>query len=427
MQPTALHPRDLLLPDKSISARGNPVIFLRRLCWVICCLSPLGLQAQIDPVERELIQFGYNIAMQGHAPLAGYAFYYLNKPNFFNTNLTLRLAVAPTYLDSELGISSLLGENTDLGVGVAGGGFADNYAEVRGGKYLPKESFTGYGGEMSLSLYHLFNRGAQIPLNGMLRGIAHYSIYSRDNDTADDFELAKDHGTFSVRTGLRFGGREPTLFPSLAMELSIWYEGFFRTEDHRYGFNDDRKLEPMSHLFWGEALLAYTLPEWKHNFYVSLTAGTSLDADRFSTYRLGALLPLVAEYPLSLPGYYYQEISAKDFVLLGVNYIIPLDEKQKWNINGTLSTAGVNYLPGLEQPGNWHSGVGVGILYKTQSLKVMLGYGYGVDAIRSQGRGAHSIGLLMQLDWSQAYNAIFSPDSPNRWRGFQKVLGLMGG
>jgi hypothetical protein len=414
------------LPHKSISASGYPVNFLRRLCWLIFLLSPIGLQAQIDPVERELIQVGYNIAMQGHAPLAGYAFYYLNKPNFFNTNLTLRLAVAPTYLDSELGISSLLGEDTDVGVGVAGGGFADNYAEVRRGTYLPSESFSGYGGEMSLSLYHLFNRGAEIPLNGLLRGIAHYSTYSRDDKTADDFEMAKDHGTFSVRTGLRFGGREPTLYPSLAMELSIWYEGFFRTDDRSYGFNKDRKLEPMSHLFWGEALLAYTLPEWKHNFYVSLTAGTSLDADRFSTYRLGALLPLVAEYPLSLPGYYYQEISAQDFVLLGVNYIVPLDDKQKWNINGTLTTAGVNYLSGLEQPGNWHSGVGLGILYKTQSLKVMLGYGYGVDAIRSQGRGAHSIGILMQVDWAQAYNAIFSPDSPNRWRGFQKVLGLMG-
>jgi len=34
----------------------------------------------------------------------------------------LRLAVAPTYLDSELGFSHLLGENTDLASAVAGGG-----------------------------------------------------------------------------------------------------------------------------------------------------------------------------------------------------------------------------------------------------------------------------------------------------------------
>ncbi len=380
---------------------------------------------QIDPFQRELIQVGYNQALQGHPPLSGYAFYYLNRPNFFNTNLTLRLAVAPTYMDSELGISHALGENTDLGVGLAGGGFADNYAEIRHGSYLQGESFTGYGGEVSLSIYHLFNSGAKIPLNGVLRGIAHYSTYSRDDRTAPDFDLAKDHGTFSVRTGLRWGGREPILFPSLAMELSLWYEGSFRTENSTYGFGD-RKLEPQSHLFWGAALLAYTLPEWKHSIYVSLTAGTSVEADRFSTYRLGAVLPMVSEYPLSLPGYYYQEISAKDFGLLGLNYIVPLDEKQRWNFNGTLTTAVVSYLPGLEQPGNWHTGVGVGILYKTRSLKVMVGYAYGVDAIRSEGRGAHSIGLLMQVDWAQAYNALFNPESPNLWRGWQSIFGAFG-
>jgi len=382
---------------------------------------------QIDPFARELIQVGYNQALQGHPPLSGYAFYYLNKPNFFNTNLTLRLAVAPTYLDSELGISHVLGEHTDLGIGLAGGGFADNYAEIRQGKYLQSESFSGFGGEASLSIYHLFNPESRIPLNGVLRGIAHYSTYSRDDQTAPDFDLAKDHGTLSVRTGLRWGGREPILFPSLAMELSIWYEGSFRTAGNTtYGFGD-RKLEPGSHLFWGAALLAYTLPEWKHSIYVSLTAGTSVEADRFSTYRLGALLPMVAEYPLSLPGYYYQEISAKNFGLLGLNYIVPLDEKQRWNFNGTLTTAVVDYLAGLEQPGNWHTGLGVGILYKTRTLKVMVGYAYGVDAIRSDGRGAHSIGLLMQLDWAQAYDALFNPESPSRWRGWQSIFGAFGG
>jgi hypothetical protein len=379
---------------------------------------------QIDPERRELIQVGYNAALQGHAPLSGYAFYYLNQPHFFNTNLTLRLALAPTYLDSELGIGHVLDANTDLGIGFAGGGFADNYAEIRKGKYLQSESFSGFGGETSISLYHLFNPGAKIPLNGMVRGIAHYSTYSRDDETAPNFDVASDHGTFSVRTGLRWGGREPTLFPSLAMELSIWYEGFFRTEQGVYGYSD-RKLEPQSHLFWGEALLAYTMPEWKHSIYLSLTAGTSVDADRFSTYRLGALLPMVSEFPLSLPGYYYQEISAKDFGLLGLNYIVPLDEKQRWNFNGTLTSAVVNYLKGLEQPGNWHTGVGVGILYKTESLKIMLGYAYGVDAIRTDGRGAHSIGLLMQVDWAQA-SEMFNYESPNRWRGLQRVFGVFG-
>jgi hypothetical protein len=403
-----------------------------KLCWrwsfllvLTSCLWPFTAGGQIDPVKRELIEFGYNAALEGHAPLSAYAFYYRNQPDFLRTNLTLRLAVAPTYLDSELGIAHVIGENTDLGVGVAGGGYADSYPEIRRGTYFPSESFDGYGAQTSLSLYHLFNPGQRIPLNGLLRGTAHFSTYERDEDTATGFQLPKDRDTFSVRTGLRWGGREPTLMPPLAMELSAWYEGQFRIGSGTYGF-DDRSVEPQSHLFWGEALIAYTLPELKHSFYLSLTAGTSVQADRFSAYRLGSLLPLVSEFPLPLPGYYYQEISAKDFAVLGGNYVVPLDPQQRWNLSGTASTAVVDYLPGLEQPGHWHRGVGGGILYNGPSWKILVGYGYGVDAIRSHGRGAQSVGILVQIDLGHARAALPESTQPGSWRGLQQIFNVFG-
>jgi len=388
------------------------------------CISPFTSLAQIDPIPREMIQLGYNASFQGHPPLAAYAFYYRNAPNFLkNTNLTLRLAVAPVYLDSEIGISRAFGENTDLGLGFAGGGFADSYDEIRGGQFLRRESFIGHGGEASISLYHCFNPGQQIPLNGVLRGIVHYSTYDRYDNTDPGFVLPDDRSTFAIRTGVRWGGKEPLLFPSLAMELSAWYEGEFRVGDGSYGFGD-RFVEKFSHLLWMQALLAYTFPESKQNFLVSITAGTSMDTDRFSSYRLGALLPLVAEFPLSLPGYYYQEISARNFILAGANYLVPLDSKQHWNLNFVATTAGVDYLPGLRQPGNWHSGLGFGVLFQSRSLKIMTGYAYGVDAIRTSGRGAHSIGILMQVDLGHVKKSVINPDHPSRWRGFQRILGV---
>jgi hypothetical protein len=381
---------------------------------------------QIDPAKRELFQFGYNAPFEGHPPLSAYAFYYLNQPEFLhNTNLTLRLAVAPTYLDSELGISHVLGEYTDIGIGLAGGGYADSYNEIDRGSYLPRQSFDGHGGELSLSLYHLFNPGAQIPLNGMVRGIAHYSTYGTRDDTDPAFQLPEDEGIFSVRTGLRWGGREPTLFPALAMELSVWYEGVFRTEDDTYGYND-RHFEPHSHLFWGEAFLAYTLPESQHCISLGITAGTSVDPDRFSAYRLGGFLPMAAEYPLSLPGYYYQELSARQFALASANYILPLDHRHRWNATFTGATAAVDYLSGLEQPGHWNSGVGAGVFYTSASWRVMVGYGYGVDAIRTSGRGANSVGILLQLDLAHAKEAFFKPGAPDRWQGLQRILGVFG-
>jgi hypothetical protein len=393
-------------------------------------ISPLIAHSQIDPMQRELIQVGYNASFQGHAPLAGYAFYYRNQPNFLQTNLTLRLAVAPTYLDSEVGFSHLLGENTDLGVGIAGGGFADSYTEIRQGTYRPKESFDGDGGEGSVSLYHCFNPQQMIPLNGVLRGSVHYASYAENDNTAKGFQIPGDNTTFAVRTGLRWGGKEPLLFPSLAMELSVWYEGQFRMNPDTYGIADvpvtsasgDRRLGEQSHLFWATALLAYTMTNSGQSFYVNLTAGTSIQADRFSAYRLGALLPLVSEFPLSLPGYYYQEISARQFVLLGGNYIFPLDKKDHWNVSVNAATAGVDYLRGFQQPGDWLSGVGGGILYQASSVKIMAGYAYGIDAIRSGGRGNHSIGFLMQFDLGHAKQNLLVSSEFNRWRGWGRAF-----
>ncbi len=390
-----------------------------------CGANPWLAQGQIDPIKRELVQFGYNAALQGHAPLSAYAFYYRNEPNFLSTNVTLRLALAPTYLDSELGISRALGPHTDLGIGLAGGGFADDYYEMRGGKYYPSESFDGYGVTTSLSLYQLFNPGQMIPLYGVLRGIAHFASYDTGSETASNFQLPQDMGIFSVRTGLRWGGREPTLFPALAMELSIWYQGDFRTEADTYGYGD-RSVNWQSHLFWGEAFLAYTFEKSHASFSLNLTAGTSIGADRFSAYRLGGFLPMVAEFPLWLPGYYYQELSAQRFVLLGGTYTLPLDRNKRWNVTATGATSLVDYLPGLEQPGDWNSGVGAGVFYTSHTWRVMLGYGYGVNAIRSDGRGAHSIGILLQLDLAPAREAYFQPTPPGPWRGFQRLFGVLG-
>jgi hypothetical protein len=397
----------------------------RALLWLVLFVPIPGL-AQVDPIKRDLIQLGYNQAFEGHAPFAGYAFYYHNQPDFLRTNLTLRLAVAPVYLDSEFGFVQGLGPNTDFGIGLAGGGFADSYNEIDGGTYHPNQSFDGNGAEISASIYHLFNPGDLIPLNLVLRGTAHYSTFDNGNETAPTFVLPGERGTFSVRTGLRWGGIEPTLFPALAMELSVWYEGELRTSYGPYGFfngvNYDRSTEQQSHLFWAEAALSYTLPKSQQNFYVRLMAGTSVDADRFSAYRLGGYLPLVSEFPLSLPGYYFQEISARQFVLFNANYLLPLDRSQRWNLDANMATAVVDYLPGTGQPGNSLTGVGGGILYRAPSdrLKIMFDYAYGVDAMRSHGRGANSVGILLQWDLEKPkHEEGFNPAHPNRWRGWQ--------
>ncbi len=405
--------------ENGVTKSGIPFLWL-------ALFVPMLASAQIDPVRRDLLQLGYNQPVEGHEPLAAYAYYYHNQPDFLRTNVTLRLAVAPVYLDSELGFNHALGPNTDFALGLAGGGFADSYSEIHSGTYLPSESFDGNGAEISASIYHLFNPGDLIPLNLVLRSTAHYSTYSRNGDTSPAFQLPDDHGDFSVRTGLRWGGIEPTLFPPLAMELSVWYEGHIRSNPGAYGDSlVNGQLNSQSHLFWAQAALAYTLPDSQQSFYVRLTAGTSADADRFSAYRLGGFLPLVSEFPLSLPGYYFNEISARQFVLLSGNYLLPLDKNQRWNFDFNASSAVVDYLPGESQQGNSLSGAGGGILFRSPSdrLKIMLTYAYGVDAIRDNGRGAQNIGLLLQWDLHRTSGEKFNGSQPSNSRGWKWLLG----
>ena len=121
--------------------------------------------AQIDPKHRNLLELGYDQPIVGQGPQAVYAYYYYNNPEFIRTNMALRLAVAPAYLYSELGFKQLLSPYTDIGIGLYGGAFGDNYYEVRQGHYYKNESFDGYGGGTALSVYQLLNPGMRIPLN----------------------------------------------------------------------------------------------------------------------------------------------------------------------------------------------------------------------------------------------------------------------
>lgn len=398
-----------------------------RFAWIFAVVGwAWAAQGQIDPIKRELVQLGYNQPIQGKAPLGGYAFYYLNLPAFIETNLTLRLALAPVYLDTELGIRAVFGPRTDFGLGVHGGGFADSYAEIRRGDFLESESFTGHGAGISMSVYHLFNPGRQVPLSAVLRVESHYSFYDRDDDTADAFELPNDRSNWNFRAGVRWGGSEPTVNPDFSLELSAWYEAQVRTDAGDYGFSGDRAVESVSHLYWARALMSFTLTNWQHQFAVSLTLGGSADADRFSAYRLGGVLPLAAEFPLTLPGYYFQEISAEEFVLLGANYLLPLDRENRFALSFLVAGAVTEYLNGLEQPGSWHSGVGAGLRWRpSKTWQISLGYAYGVDAIRNSNRGAHSIGFLLQWDLEAAGHGLFEPgENPLRSRGLQRLLRL---
>jgi hypothetical protein len=401
-----------------------------RFGWILLAAMVFAGTAhgQIDPEKRRLLQIGYNQPLEGRGPMAAYGFFYYNQPHFYRTNLTLRLAVAPIYVDAELGISGLLGPNTDMAFGLAGGGFADSYSEIREGVYRREESFVGHNGEASATIIHRFNPSWAVPFWYVGKASVRSELFEEDTHTASNFVIPDDLSSFNFKSGFRLGGREPTLDTPLALELSLWYEGHFRNEYGQYGYGHDRELEAHTHLFWGRTMMKYTFDPGEQYFDLGLVIGTSVQPDRLSAFRLGGMLPFVSEFPLSIPGYYYQEISAERFGLLNAEYSFALESTRSWRLAFLGAAARVSYLPGLEQPGAWHTGLGGGITYASpkRSWFVRLVYGHGFQALRQGEEGANAVALLFQYDFDASRRDTARPFepvmNPYRSRGGERLF-----
>jgi hypothetical protein len=356
--------------------------------------------AQIDPTRRDLIEFGYDQPLEGHAPVAAYVDYYLSRPQFGDAEHALRVAISPVYLDGELDIRHVLGPDTDVGIGVNGGGFAFDYNEIRAGRWLRDQSFTGHGGGATLALYHLFNPGAVIPLNGILQADFRYVAYVRDSHNPPAFVLPQNQPIGSFRAGLRFGGIEPVLAPAQAAELSAWYEGQVRLEPGTYGYAGDRRVQSTVHHFWARGLLTYTLPQSSRKLSLQMIGGASIHPDRLGAYRLGGTFTLASEFPLLLPGYYEGELSARNFILVNAAYAMPIDAAEHWQLGIGAATARIDYTPGLEQPRAWNTGMSVSLAYApaTAGWKASIVYGHAFDAIRNGHRGGDSVSMMMEFD-----------------------------
>jgi hypothetical protein len=149
------------------------------------------------------------------------------------------------------------------------------------------------------------------------------------------------------------------------------------------------------------------MPRSEHYLALGLTGGAVLNADRLSAYRLGGALPFTAEYPLMIPGYFNEELSAQDFGLLYGMYAVPLGGTKSWSIFAGGATAVVDYLDGFEQSGNWNSGLTGGLSFKSKNrrLQAVTAFGYGIDAIRSDGRGGFSAAFLLQYNFGKLASA----------------------
>jgi hypothetical protein len=385
------------MPISNRTRRFFPLVSL------VVVLGSFSCYAQIDPVHRNLLELGYDQPVTGKGPQGLYAYYYYNTPELFNTNTALRLAIAPAYVDGELGFKQLLSPTTDVGLGFYGGMFGANYYEVRQGRYYENESFYGSGGGAALSVYQLLNPGMLIPINVVARAGMRELTYMDTSETADNFALPSNQTVGYTREGIRIAGKEPLLYPDLGLELSFWFERQWRLDSQQYGFDNDRSISPNVNLYWLYAGVNYAWTNSGQKISFAFTAGGSTDADQLGAYRLGGVLPLVAEFPLMLPGYYYEELTATGFEHFYGAYDVPLIPDHRLEFRLEAATAHVDYLNGYQQSSDWQTGVGGGLTFapKNKSFEIVLRYGYGFNAIRNGREGAQSIGLLFQYNFEQ--------------------------
>lgn len=381
-----------------MTAVSRPRTAAALLFALIVCAAPGG--AQVDPERRRLLHLGLDRPMSGSGPAGAYVFFYSNEPQFLRKNMNLRMVLAPVYIDGELGFTKVA-RQTDGALGVAGGGFVESYNEVRAGHYHKDESFDGHTLAANGSLYPRLSPDSwRIPLNMVLRIGAHASWYGSRSDTAANFGLPKDHIDWRFRAGLRLGGAPPDLSPARAAEISLWYQGYLRDRHGTYGFSGDRRMEQHTHLFWSRAMISFKQDSGKQ-FRAAIEAGGSSTPDRLNAYRLGGQLPFASEFPLSLPGYFNGELTARRYALIGGDYMVPLDRARLWAARVFVNAANVSYLQGLGQPRPWNESVGTGFDYMSRggALRVELKYGYGINALRGDGRGAHTASILTQIDF----------------------------
>lgn len=93
------HPGAASVKKTSSFTRAQPL--LAAGLWLLAGSHCL---AQIDPEHRNLLELGHDEPLADRGLQGVYAYYcYYDRPDFFSTNMDLRLAIVPVYVDGELG------------------------------------------------------------------------------------------------------------------------------------------------------------------------------------------------------------------------------------------------------------------------------------------------------------------------------------
>ena len=108
----------------------------------------------------------------------------------------------------------------------------------------------------------------------------------------------------------------------------------------------------------------------------------------------------MSRYTQTLHGYYCREFFADDFALANTDLALPLCKScdlaahlyGDWAIAKTMN-------PYTSSAANWHNyfGIGTGVSFRAPwDTRVLIDYGYGINAVRNGHHGGHEIALALE-------------------------------
>ena len=355
----------------------------------------------IDAESRTYIQGGVETPFRGNGPVTGYGYLFITRPHFLHEDLYLRLVIPPGYFISELVRDHWPSQNSAVGFGVSGGLWADSQVEFRSGRFEKEESFSGHSAGGTVAYYLRGPKiGGLLPLEGQIRVNPKYVLYDRTDDTSNRFRLPENSAIYDGRVGVRLGGMPPELFPSAALEASVWHAVSYREAAGRYGLPErPQESEHLTQRTWTRLGAIYTFSGTQASAF--LNAGIAEDVDALSAFRLGGGLRLRAEFPLMLHGYNVEEVFARRFWLVNLAYRFPIWPGQdQVHLQLLADYARVDYVRDHQLPRSGLAGVGANLsVALTKSITLAVGYGYGIDAPRHRSFGGHEVDAQFEFKY----------------------------
>jgi len=341
-----------------------------------------------DDEGRKFISTGASIPMDdGRGYPNGYGYALWKRSGWPWPTTDFKLAFAVVTGDAELSLRGLITRDTDLGFGFSYRTLG-RFEEYNRGQIdiLSRMETHTVAGRWFVHhrIIHNYVEIAQARATYELG----YADYARESETISSFTLAPSGIFQTVRLNAGTGKLKRSDYSPKGWAVNLEAEATFRDDWRRWGPPNAWDSPSSFQKFQMDA--AYVASSvYDQKLLAKFGGGVGSGLDRLSTFRLGDSLSGRPDN-LVLHGFYTHEIFAEDYVLLNLDYIIPLLREQELAFHAYADGAVTTRSDIPDHSAHVWTGIGAGVSFKGWwETQWVVGYGYGINAQRGNDHGGH--------------------------------------